>query len=57
VVVDQTGAACFFPDVTGPPVGISTESGSFGLVDVDATLVGTPVLTDPRRTRTDLTCG
>lgn len=57
VVVDETGAACFFPGVTGPPVGISAEAGSFGLVDVDAALVGKPVLTDPRRTRTDLTCG
>lgn len=57
VAVDQAGAACFFPDVTGPPVRISAEAGSFGLVDVDAALVGTPVLTDPRRTRTDLTCG
>ena len=56
VVVDETGKACFFRAVTGEGVAITAESGSFGLVDVDPELIGTPVLTDPRRTRADLSC-
>jgi hypothetical protein len=50
VVVDDLGRACFFSGTNGPAVRISAESGLFGLVDVDPRLIGSPVLTDPRRT-------
>ncbi|GEM_PF-5624597 len=56
VVIDDDGTACFFPGVDGNPIQIAAEQGSFGLVDVDPELVGTPVLADPRHTRTDLSC-
>jgi peptidoglycan hydrolase-like protein with peptidoglycan-binding domain len=56
VVVDTDGSACFFTDVRGPGVSISADEGSFGLVDVAADLIGTPVLVNPRSTREDLAC-
>lgn len=57
VVVDAGGAACFFSDLTGPGIRIDADAGSFGLVDVDADLIGTPVLINPRATRGELACG
>lgn len=56
VVVDADGRACFFPSATGDPVGIHASDGGFGIVDVDVSLVGTPVLVNPRTVRDDLSC-
>ncbi|HQZ85219.1 MAG TPA: peptidoglycan-binding domain-containing protein [Actinomycetota bacterium] len=56
VVVGTDGVACFFTDLQGPGTRIDAAAGSFGLVDVDADLIGTPVLINPRTTREDLAC-
>jgi peptidoglycan hydrolase-like protein with peptidoglycan-binding domain len=56
VVVGADGVACFFVDVHGSGTQIKADQGSFGLVDVDASLIGSPVLINPRSTREDLAC-
>lgn len=57
LVTDASGTVCFFSDTTGPATVVEAAEGSFGVVDVDAGLVGTDVLLNPRDTREDLTCG
>lgn len=57
VIVDDQGRACFFSGVQGQGRPIDAGTGSFGLVDVDAALIGEPVLVNPRETRQDLACG
>lgn len=57
VVIDPSGGACYYAGVDGDPVVIEASDGGYGLVDVDADLIGTPVLVNPRQTRADLTCG
>lgn len=56
VIVDLAGSACFFPSLTGAPVPIEAAEGGFGVVDVDVSLVGTPVLVNPRTVRDDVSC-
>lgn len=56
VVTDAEGKVCFFPSVDGSGVVVEATEGSFGMVDVDAELVGTPVLLNPRDVRADLAC-
>lgn len=56
VVTDADGSVCFFPGPDGDAVPITQVEGAYGLVDVDADLVGSPVLLNPRDTRQDLTC-
>jgi len=51
------GATCFFPDITGPGVAITPLGGSLGTIDVDASLIGSAVLVNPREVREDLSCG
>jgi hypothetical protein len=57
VVSDEGGRTCFFPDVQSEAVLITPSGGSLGTVDVDAALVGRPVLVNPREVRTDVDCG
>ena len=57
VVSDDTGQACLFPDATGPAVVVEPIGGTLGTVDLDASLIGQPVLLNPREVRGDLTCG
>lgn len=57
ILVGDDGGACFFRDATGSGVPIDASHGSFGMVDVDPELIGTPVLINPRVTRKDLSCG
>lgn len=57
VVTDTTRTICFFPDVDGAGIAIDATEGSFGLVDVDPSLVGEAVLLNPRDVRVDLSCG
>lgn len=57
VFSDETGATCIFPDVTSAPVAVTPTGGSLGTVDLDESLVGQPVLINPRDVRKDLTCG
>jgi len=57
VVSDATGAICMFPDATAAPLAVTPLGGTLGTVDLDASLVGTAVLLNPREVRTDLTCG
>lgn len=57
MVTDADGSVCFFSSVDGAGTVVEATDGSFGLVDVDAALVGTPVLLNPRDVREDLSCG
>ncbi len=57
VVSDNTGATCFFPDVTSTGVAIEPLGGSLGMIDVDPSLVGRPILINPREVREGLSCG
>ncbi len=57
VFADETGGTCIFPDVTGAPVAVTPTGGTLGTVDLDESLVGQPVLINPRDVREDLTCG
>lgn len=57
LVTDADGAVCFFSDSEGAGIVVEPTDGSFGMVDVDASLVGTPVLLNPRDVREDLACG
>jgi peptidoglycan hydrolase-like protein with peptidoglycan-binding domain len=57
VVSDEAGATCFFPDLTGASVSIEPLGGSLGTIDVDPSLVGRPILINPREVREDLSCG
>jgi peptidoglycan hydrolase-like protein with peptidoglycan-binding domain len=57
VVSDPAGVTCFFPDVTGAGVAIEPLGGSLGTIDVDPSLVGRPILINPREVREDLSCG
>lgn len=56
VVAEPGGAVCFFTDVHGPGMRIDAAAGSFGLVDVGAELIGSPVLINPRSVRENLKC-
>lgn len=57
IVSEPEGATCFFPDLTSPGVVVTPLGGSLGTVDVDVSLVGQPVLVNPREVREDLSCG
>ncbi len=57
VITDANGATCYFPSAAGPPIRVDASQGGFGQVDVDASLVGTPVLLNPRGVIEDQTCG
>lgn len=57
LVTDAGGSVCFFSGVQGAGTVVEVSDGSFGMVDVEADLVGTPVLLNPRDVREDLTCG
>ncbi len=56
VIVDEKGVSCYFRGLEADPVRIDATAGGFGLVDVDAALVGTPVLVNPRGVVDDLSC-
>jgi len=58
VIADAAGGVCYFtgPDGKGEPVSIAAAAGASGVVDVDPSLIGTPVLVNPRETRSDLSC-
>lgn len=58
VIADAAGGLCYFtgPDGEGEPVSIAAAAGASGVVDVDPSLIGTPVLVNPRETRSDLSC-
>ncbi len=57
LVVDTLGRTCFFGDTIGPGTVVETIGGSIGTVDLDASLIGTTVLLNPREVRGDLSCG
>lgn len=57
LVTDAGGDVCFFSGIEGAGVVVEATDGSFGMVDVEADLVGTPVLLNPRDVRENLTCG
>jgi peptidoglycan hydrolase-like protein with peptidoglycan-binding domain len=57
VVTDDLGRTCYFSDADGPGIVIDASQGWLGEVDVDPSLIGTPVLLNPRDVRTDLSCG
>lgn len=57
VVTGPTGTICVFADTTGEAIDVTPLSGSMGTVDLDPSLIGTPVLVNPREVRTDLSCG
>lgn len=56
VVMDDAGRTCFFDGVAGDPVAVTPAGGSLGSVTVDVSLVGRPVLVNPREVRADLDC-
>lgn len=57
VVVEPDGTACYLTSAQGAAVHIEPESGLFGVVDVDPSLIGTPVLVNPRQIGVDPGCG
>jgi len=57
VVSDESGATCIFADVTAGPFAVTPLGGTLGTVDLDESLVGQAVLTNPRDVREDLACG
>jgi peptidoglycan hydrolase-like protein with peptidoglycan-binding domain len=56
VVTDRSGATCLFSDVTGDPIVVEALGGTLGTVEIDAELIGRPVLLNPRDARSDLSC-
>lgn len=56
VVTDATGGTCIFASADSPPTAVEPLGGSLGTVDLDLSLVGKPVLLNPREVRVDLTC-
>jgi len=57
VVTDATGGTCIFASADAAPTPVEATGGSLGTVDLDLSLVGQPVLLNPREVREDLTCG
>lgn len=57
VVVEPDGTVCYLTSAHGGVVHIEPEDGLFGVVDVDPSLIGTPVLVNPRQAEVDLGCG
>lgn len=57
VVTDASGGACIFASADSPPTVVEPLGGSLGTVDLDLSLVGKPVLLNPREVRVDLACG
>lgn len=57
VVTDATGGTCIFASADAAPTPVEASGGSLGTVDLDLSLVGQPVLLNPREVREDLTCG
>jgi len=57
IVRAADGTMCFYTGLDGEPVTVAPASGLLGLVDVDAGLIGKPVLVNPRQVKDDLTCG
>ncbi len=57
VITDDAGKSCYFAGVGGAPVVVAPDASTFGLVDVPARLIGSPVLVNPRQSRNDLSCG
>jgi peptidoglycan hydrolase-like protein with peptidoglycan-binding domain len=56
VVTDATGGTCIFASADAAPTAVEAAGGSLGTVDLDLSLVGEPVLLNPREVREDLTC-
>jgi len=56
VVTDGQGRTCFFTSIDGDAVPVTPAGGALGSVDVDASLVGHPVLVNPREVRPTLGC-
>lgn len=57
LVTDVFDRTCLFTDVTGPAVLVTPIGGTLGTVELDAALVGQPVLVNPRQVRDALDCG
>ncbi|WP_170169493.1 biotin/lipoyl-binding protein [Salana multivorans] len=57
IVADDRGSFCYFPDVTGSPISVTVTTGRTGVVYIDASQIGSPVLVNPRETRAELACG
>jgi peptidoglycan hydrolase-like protein with peptidoglycan-binding domain len=57
VVTDARGSTCFLTGANGPVVNIELAGESLGVVEVDARLIGTPVVTNPREARLEIACG
>ncbi|MCJ7827015.1 MAG: peptidoglycan-binding protein [Demequinaceae bacterium] len=57
LVVDTLGHTCFFGDTTAPGQVVQPQGGTIGAVDLDASLIGSVVLLNPREVREDLSCG
>ena len=56
IVSDADGTTCFFRGVDSDAVLIDSETGSMGVVDVDASLIGDPVLVNPREVKDAPAC-
>lgn len=57
VVTDELGRTCIFTDLASGFVPVEPVGGSLGTVDLDPSLIGRPVLVNPRDVREDLACG
>ena len=56
VVTDAQGRSCFFPGVSESAMPLTAVAGTFGMVQVPADLIGSPVLVNPRQVRQESTC-
>jgi len=57
VVTDSAGRICIFASAESSPIPVEPTGGSLGTIDLDPSLVGQPLLFNPREVRKDLTCG
>ena len=57
VMSDANGTTCVFADQTSPPLPVEPQGGSLGTIELDPSLIGQPILVNPREVRTDLSCG
>lgn len=57
VLTDDAGNACVLTDLDGGSVRIDPLGGSLGMVEVDARLIGTPLVINPREAGVGETCG
>jgi peptidoglycan hydrolase-like protein with peptidoglycan-binding domain len=56
IVENASGTACMFASVDGAAVVVTPTGGTLGTVDLDASLIGDPVLVNPREVRGNLQC-